>query len=50
MSYSSGVAVASGRSMQMIVSSNGNLGGITGYNAPTGAMERCASGNWLLVK
>ena len=33
----------------MIVSSNGNLGGITGYNAPTGAMERCASGNWLLV-
>ena len=49
MSYSSGDAVASGRSMQMIVSSNGNLGGITGYNAPTGAMERCASGNWLLV-
>lgn len=49
MSYSSGGAVASGRSMQMIVSSNGNLGGITGYNAPTGAMERCASGNWLLV-
>ncbi len=49
MSYSSDVAVASGRSMQMIVSSNGNLGGITGYNAPTGAMERCASGNWLLV-
>ncbi len=49
MSYSSGDPVASGRSMQMIVSSNGNLGGITGYNAPTGAMERCASGNWLLV-
>lgn len=49
MFYSSGDAVASGRSMQMIVSSNGNLGGITGYNAPTGAMERCASGNWLLV-
>lgn len=49
MLYSSGGAVASGRSMQMIVSSNGNLGGITGYNAPTGAMERCASGNWLLV-
>ena len=39
MLYSSGGAVASGRSMQMIVSSNGNLGGITGYNAPTGAME-----------
>ena len=44
-----GTSVSANRTMQMIVSSNGSLGGIAGYNAPTGAMERCASGNWLLV-
>ncbi len=49
MSYSGGKSVANARTMQIIVSSNGNLGGVAGYNAPTGALDRCASGNWLLV-
>lgn len=46
---STGKKVSADRSMQMIVRSNGNIGGIAGYNSPTGSLERCASGNWLLV-
>lgn len=42
-------SVAADRTMQIIVSSNGNLGGVAGYNAPTGELNRCVSGNWLLV-
>ncbi len=49
MRYSGGSGVANGRTMQIIVSNNGNLGGVAGYNAPTGALDRCASGDWLLV-
>ncbi|WP_455558959.1 hypothetical protein, partial [Agathobaculum hominis] len=46
---SSGKTVAQGRTMQIIVTGNGSLGGIAGCNAPSGALERCVSGNWLLV-
>ena len=46
---SSGKSVAQGRTMQIIVTGNGSLGGIAGCNAPSGALERCVSGNWLLV-
>ena len=46
---SSGKPVAQGRTMQIIVTGNGSLGGIAGCNAPSGALERCVSGNWLLV-
>ena len=49
MQYNNGTALNYGRTMQIIVSSNGNLGGVAGYNAPTGEMDRCVSGNWLLV-
>ena len=42
-------SVAADRTMQIIVSSNGNLGGVAGYNAPTGELNRCVSGSWLLV-
>lgn len=42
-------SVAADRTMQIIVSSNGNLGGVAGYNAPTGELSRCVSGSWLLV-
>lgn len=46
---SSGKPVAQGRTMQIIVTGNGSLGGIAGCNAPSGALDRCVSGNWLLV-
>lgn len=46
---SSGKPVAQGRTMQIIVTGNGSLGGIAGCNAPSGALNRCVSGNWLLV-
>ena len=46
---SSGKSVAQGRTMQIIVTGNGSLGGIAGCNAPSGALERCVSGDWLLV-
>ncbi len=46
---STNTPVSEGCTMQIIVSSNGNLGGVAGYNAPTGEMDRCVSGNWLLV-
>ena len=49
MQYNNGTALKNGRTMQIIVSSNGNLGGLAGYNSPTGEMSYCASGNWLLV-
>ena len=45
----SGKPVAQGRTMQIIVTGNGSLGGIAGCNAPSGALDRCVSGNWLLV-
>lgn len=46
---SSGKPVAQGRTMQIIVTGNGSLGGIAGCNAPSGALDRCVSGDWLLV-
>lgn len=50
LSYNDGSkSVAADRTMQIIVSSNGNLGGVAGYNAPTGELNRCVSGSWLLV-
>lgn len=49
MKFNGGKALKDGRTMQIIVSSNGNLGGVAGYNAPTGELSRCVSGSWLLV-
>lgn len=49
MKFNDGKALKNGRTMQIIVSSNGNLGGVAGYNAPTGELNRCVSGSWLLV-
>ena len=49
MRFNDGKALKDGRTMQIIVSSNGNLGGVAGYNAPTGELSRCVSGSWLLV-
>lgn len=49
MKFHGSKALKDGRTMQIIVSSNGNLGGVAGYNAPTGELNRCVSGSWLLV-
>lgn len=42
------VTVSEGRDLSLIISDNGNLGGITAYNAPTGKVDYCATGNWYL--
>ncbi len=47
--YYDNTALTAGRSARFIVSANGNLGGIAGYNSPDGEIVRSASGNWLLV-
>ncbi len=46
--YSTGGKVSGDRSFTMILSTNGSLGGITAYNAPTGSVNHCATGNWYL--
>lgn len=43
-----GNMVSAGRNLQLIMSNNGNLGGITAYNAPAGEVSYCATGNWYL--
>ena len=48
LNYSGGGKVSAGR-LQMIVSSNGNIGGITAYNGTTGELAECVSGNWFLA-
>lgn len=40
--------VSDGRNLLLIMSNNGNLGGITAYNAPAGEVGYCATGNWYL--
>ncbi len=38
--------VSSGRKLSLMMSTNGNVGGITAYN--TGAVDYCATGDWYL--
>lgn len=45
--YSGQGSVSAGK-MQMRMEQNGNVGGITAYNAPTGTLEYCVSGNWFI--
>ena len=40
--------VSEDRSLQLMMSNNGNLGGITAYNAPAGEVSYCATGDWFL--
>lgn len=42
------VTVNAGRDLSLIMSTNGSVGGITAYNAPTGSVTKCATGNWYL--
>ncbi len=34
--------------MKLIMSTNGNIGGITAYNGTDGTVEKCVSGNWFI--
>lgn len=43
----SNTTVSAGKTT-LIMSTKGNLGGITAYNSPTGALEYCATGGWFL--
>lgn len=43
-----GTGVNANRILSLIMSNNGNVGGITAYNAPTGSVNYCATGNWYL--
>lgn len=43
-----GREVSVGRSLTLLMSNNGNLGGITAYNAPSAQVSFCATGNWYL--
>lgn len=45
--YSRQGSVSAGK-MQLRMEQNGNVGGITAYNAPTGALEYCVSGTWFI--
>lgn len=49
LSYSGGGSKVSSGKLGMYMTSNGNLGGITAYNATTGSLSKCASGKWFLV-
>ncbi len=42
------VSITADRSLRLIMSTNGNIGGITAYNAPSGRVDYCATGNWYL--
>ncbi len=45
--HGSNTPVSEGKT-KLIMSTKGNLGGITAYNGPTGALEYCATGDWFL--
>ena len=49
LKYSDNSYVAISAPVTIVVRANGNLGGIAGYNAPTGTVQRCANGEWFLV-
>lgn len=46
--YSDQKIVTEGRSLLLIMDTNGNLGGITAYNGISGRVSYCATGNWYL--
>ncbi len=47
LSYNGGGSVFENK-VQLVLSENGNLGGITAYNSPAGELEFCATGDWFL--
>ena len=41
------VNVSAGR-LKMMITNNGNIGGITAYNSPVGELEYCVTGKWFI--
>lgn len=48
LSYRDGTRVTKDR-LQLFMTKNGNIGGITAYNGTTGELTECVSGNWFLA-
>ena len=48
LSYNGGNKLNSGRDLQLTMSVNGNIGGITAYNSPKASVDYCATGNWYI--
>lgn len=48
MSYTDNTKVSGGK-LKLIVTSNGNVGGITAFNGTKGDIDRCVSGDWFLA-
>lgn len=47
LNYNDNTSVTKDR-LELIMESNGNLGGITAYNGTTGSISSCVSGKWFL--
>lgn len=47
LEFSVGTTVSDGK-LKLLMTANGNVGGITAFNGTTGDMDRCVSGNWFL--
>lgn len=41
------INVSAGR-LKMMITNNGNIGGITAYNSPVGELEYCVTGKWFI--
>ncbi len=48
LAWSNGGSVTQNRTLTILMQTNGNLGGIAGYNSPSGQLTDCVSGYWLL--
>lgn len=47
LEFSDRTIVSAGK-LKLLMTANGNVGGITAFNGTTGDMDRCVSGNWFL--
>lgn len=48
LKYSNNRSVTSGR-LQIYMTANGNVGGVTAFNGTSGSVNKCVSGDWFLV-
>lgn len=49
LTYSSGGGKISADRLNMKMTSNGNVGGITAFNGTSGEVNQCVSGNWFII-
>lgn len=47
--YANGGSKVNEGRLQLYMTANGNVGGITAFNGTNGSVEKCVSGNWFLV-